>query len=170
MTPLADAALTAGSTSTPAAFSITGTGALHFTVTSSDPAVIPARIVTAGATGVSISPADCGTTTLTCSLVITPAYGGTVDLTLSVLDGARRSASATMHLSVSGDPPPPQPPPPVQLPPSEATIPAHGGGGGVLQWWAIGVLALLSARRQAAGHRGQRARPRHRDAGLEAEL
>ena len=147
ITPLPDATLNAGSSSPPTAFTVGGTGNIHFSVTSSDATVIPAAIVASGA-GVSITPADCGTTTMTCSLSITPAYGGASTVVLSALDGANRSASATMHITVNGAPPPS---------PTPTAVASHGGGG-VLHGWEIGILLLLIARRRRRAQRPARRR------------
>ncbi len=64
---LSDVALSAGVSSQSMSFIVTGTGDIHFTVTSSDTAVIPASIVAAGASGVTIGPVGCGTSTLSFS-------------------------------------------------------------------------------------------------------
>jgi hypothetical protein len=53
-------------------------------------------------------PATCGSSTNSCSVVITPALGlvGTAHLSVSVVDGAGRSALATFTLTVTTPPPP----------------------------------------------------------------
>jgi hypothetical protein len=143
ITALPDAAANAGASSAPMAFTVTGTGELHFSVTSSDPAVIPAALVAAGTPGVTVSPAGCGTSTLTCSVVVTPAYGGTSTVTLSAVDGAHRAAAATIHLTASGSPPPAATPAPAPSPTSSG----GGGGGGGLGWLEIAALLGLAGYR-----------------------
>jgi hypothetical protein len=106
--------------------------------------------VAAGSAGVTIQPDSCGATTLSCMLTVTAVggqYGGAVNLTVAVLDGANRSAPATMQVTVNGPPaPPPQPPPTVTV------SSGSGGGGGALRWWELLSVALLALtpRRQRA--------------------
>jgi hypothetical protein len=140
-----DAALTAGTSSPSYSFTVSGSGALHFTVTSSNVSSIPASIVAAGSPGVTIAPPDCGVSTVKCSLSVMPANGpgGTVNLTVAAVDGANRSASTSMSIAVTGS----------QAAPS--STPSSGGGGGVLEWWVIGSLGLIAShnvwrRRRAA--------------------
>ena len=146
----ADASLTAGSSSPSYSFTVSGTGALHFSVTSSNVASIPAAIVADGSAGVTITPSDCGVSTLTCSLSVTPASGpgGTVKLTVAAIDGANRSASSSMSIAVSG---------------SAAATPSSlhssgGGGGGMLDAWVVGFLGLIIAARRGTS----RSQPRSR--------
>jgi hypothetical protein len=146
MTSLADVPIDASSSRTSAAlpFTISGTGSLHFSVTSSNTTLVPASVGAAGAAGISVSPADCGSTTLTCSLTVTAAQyqGGTATVTVSTVDGAGRAAQATMHVTVTNPqtaPPPPPPPP---------TTSSGGGGGGSLSLWEI-CAALLALAAQA---------------------
>jgi len=141
LTPLPDATLNAGASSTPMSFSVTGTGTIHFTVTSSDASVVPASLVASGQSGVSISPANCGTVAMTCTLIITPAAGGASLLTLAAVDGANRAASATMHITVNGASAPPP------APTTSTAVPSHGGGG-ALQWWSLAILAAVGAQRR----------------------
>jgi hypothetical protein len=168
ITPLPDLAANAGASSQPVAFAISGTGDIHFTVTSSDPAVIPGSIVAAGMPGVTVTPAGCGTSALSCGLLVTPAYGGTSTLTLSAVDGANRSASATLHLLATGAPPPPPPPPPPAPAPTPTPAPASasasGGssGGGGLGWLELTLLcgwasyrafsSAVAERQSGSGH------------------
>ena len=137
ITSLPDSSLTAGSSSPSYPFTVSGTGALHFSVTSSNTASIPAAVVAAGSAGVTIAPADCGISTLTCTLSVMPANGpgGTVNVTVAAVDGANRSASAAMTIAVAGSAP---------LQPSSTpnSTPASGGGGGALNWWMIAALLL----------------------------
>jgi hypothetical protein len=142
ITSLPDSALMAGSRSPSYAFTVSGAGALHFSVTSSNTASIPASIVAAGSPGVTIAPADCGISTLSCSLSVMPANGpgGTVTVTVAAVDGANRSASASMTITVTGSPAPP---------PSSTPSPTPGpgsGGGGALDWWVIASLLLTGSR------------------------
>lgn len=136
MTSLPSSTVMAGSSSPSYPFTVTGTGALHFSVTSSDTSSIPASIVAAGSPGVTIAPADCGTSTLSCTLSVMPANGpgGTVNLTVAAVDGANRSASASMTITVTASAAPP--------PAATPTPPSGGGGGGALSWWMIASLLL----------------------------
>jgi hypothetical protein len=142
MTSLPDSALTAGSSSASYPFTVSGTGALHFSVTSSNIASIPASIVAAGSPGVTIAPADCGISTLSCTLAVMPANGpgGTVTVTVAAVDGASRSASATMTVTVTGS----ATPPPATTP--DPTPSSGRGGGGALDWCVIASLLLIGGR------------------------
>ncbi len=134
-----DAALTAGTGSPSYAFTVSGTGALHFSVTSSNTSSIPASVVAAGSAGVTITPDNCGVSTLTCSLTVMPANGpgGTVTLTVAAVDGANRSASSSIAVSVTGN----QSAPTISTP----TTPAgSGGGGGAFDWCVIAGLLLIA--------------------------
>jgi Subtilase family len=139
ITSLPDSAINAGASSPSYSFTVTGTGPLHFTITSSNTSSIPAAVVAAGSPGVTITPADCGTSTLTCSLSVTAANGagGTVTVTVAAVDGANRSATDSMKVNVTGN----------QTAPSNSTpqpSTGSGGGGGALDWWVIAVLLLGS--------------------------
>jgi hypothetical protein len=138
ITSLPDSSLNAGSSSPSYPFTISGTGALHFSVTSSNATSIPASVVAAGSPGVTIAPADCGVSTLTCTLSVMPANGpgGTVTVTVAAVDGANRSAPASMTVAVTGSAPPPPTP--------EPTATSGGGGGGALEWWVIASLLLMA--------------------------
>jgi hypothetical protein len=154
ITSLPDSALMAGSSSPSYPFTVSGTGALHFSVTSSNTVSIPPSIVAAGSPGVTISPADCGTSTLTCALSIMPANGpgGTVKVTVTAVDGANRSAAASMTVSVTGSPTPP---------PTATPTPSPSGGGGALDWWVIASLVLMGShnvRRRAIARRRREVR------------
>jgi hypothetical protein len=138
ITSLPDSALMAGSSSPSYPFTVSGTGALHFSVTSSNTASIPASIVAAGSPGVTITPVDCGTATLSCALSVMPANGpgGTVTVTVAAVDGANRSAPASMTVTVTGSP---------EQPPAATPNPtpgSSGGGGGALDWWVLASLLL----------------------------
>ncbi len=142
MTALPDSTITAGSRSADLPFTVTGTGHLHFSVTSSNAALIPASIVPAGTPGVALNPSTCGTTALTCTLSVTAAthQGDNAKLTVAVVDGANRSAPATMTITVTGDTTPAPAPPPA---PPTVTV-TSGGGGGALSWWEVAALALFA--------------------------
>lgn len=151
ITPLPDSSLNAGSSSPSYTFTVSGTGALHFSVTSSNATSIPASIVAAGSPGVTIAPADCGVSTLTCTLSVMPANGpgGTVTVSVAAVDGANRSASASMTVAVTGS---------AASPPSSTSGPtptSGGGGGGALDWWVIASLLLVAS---GTAHRGVIAR------------
>ncbi len=138
---LLDSTIDPGKSTSAYPITVSGTGTLHFSVTTSDSTLIPASIVAAGSAGVTISPDSCGSTTLACTLTVTAVngqYGGAVNLTLSVLDGANRSAPATMKVTVNGSPAPPP-----SAPPTVTVSSGSGGGGGALHWWELWFLALL---------------------------
>jgi hypothetical protein len=91
---------------------------------------------------VTIAPADCGSSTLSCTLSVMPANGpgGTVNVTVAAVDGANRSASASMTVTVTGSA---APPPAVTPNPTPAS---GGGGGGALGWGTIASLLLTGSR------------------------
>lgn len=136
-----------GSVSTTAQpFSVTGTGTLHFSVSSSNTALVPNSVVSAGTAGVTIS-AGCGSTTLSCTLAVTPVTGqaGTAILTVSVLDGANRAATTQVTLTET------DPAPGATSSSGGGTAATGGGGGGGMQGWAVlwlGVLLAWSQRRR----------------------
>ncbi|HTY93367.1 MAG TPA: S8 family serine peptidase [Steroidobacteraceae bacterium] len=145
ISPLIDASSTGSASTTPQALNISGTGTLHFTVSSSNTALVPNAIVNTGTPGVSVS-SGCGTSTLACTLTVTPVTGqaGMATLTVSVVDGANRSAPATMTFTATDPAPAPAP-----------TGGGHGGGGGVQDWALLGIGALLAwSRSRAMGSRG----------------
>ena len=137
-----------GSASTAAQpFTVTGTGTLHFTVSSNNAALVPNSVVSAGTAGVTVS-AGCGSTTLSCTLVVTPVTGqaGTAILTLSVLDGANRAATTQVTLTETD----PAPGPTSSSGGGTATTGGGHSGGGGMQGWALlwlGVLLAWSQRR-----------------------
>ncbi len=146
MTSLPDATLNAASSSSAYPFNVTGIGTLHFTVTSSNTTLIPGALVSSGSPGVTIAPSTCGSSILSCTLVVTTAHGAssTVKLTIAAVDGGGRSAPATMTVTVNGD----QPAAPSSPPASS------GGGGGTLTPWELVVLLLICTRQCAVTHRG----------------
>jgi hypothetical protein len=146
ITSLPDATVDNGSSTAAYPFAVSGTGNLHFTVTSSDATLVPASIVAAGSPGVTISPATCGTGASSCTLVVTAArgYGGSTNLTVSALDGANRAAVATMKVNVNG---PPEPSTTLPPPGPAAAGAGGGGGGGAFGWPAIAALILVGGLR-----------------------
>ena len=120
---------------------VTGTGTLKFTVSSSNTALVPSAIVAAGSPGVTLT-AGCGSTTLSCSVYVTPVPGqaGTATLAISVLDGANRSAIARTTLTAA------QPAPATNSTSGGTGSSAgSGGGGGALGGGSLLWLAGLSA-------------------------
>ncbi len=139
ITSLPDVTVSGSATSDASSFTVSGTGNLHFSVTSNNTGLIPSSIVAAGAPGVTIVPSTCGVSTLTCTVSVTPRIGvsGTANVMVSALDGANRSAPASM--TVTSNDPAPAPPPTVTV------SSGSGGGGGVLGWWEILSVALLAS-------------------------
>jgi hypothetical protein len=155
ITALTDATSSGSASSTAQPFTVSGTGTLHFTVSSSNTALVPNAIVNAGTAGVTLS-SGCGTSTLNCTLLVTPIVGqsGTATLTVSALDGANRPASAQLTFTATD----PAPAPPGGGGSTSGTSSSTGsgtasgshGGGGALQGWALlwlAGLALWSQRR-----------------------
>jgi hypothetical protein len=149
ITALADQTSSGSASSAAQALSITGTGTLHFTVSSSNTNLVPNSVVSAGQPGVAFS-AGCGSSTLTCTVLVTPVIGqaGTALLGISVLDGANRPATSQFTFTATA--PAAAPPPAVVVTPPPAA--ASGGGGGLqssaLLW--LTVLLLWSQRRALA--------------------
>jgi len=145
ITALPDSTLVGGTSTQAYPFTVSGTGNLHFSVTSSNALLVPASIVAAGTPGVTVSPSTCGTSTMTCTVTVTAATGrtGTTVVTFSAVDGANRSAPATMNVTISdpGGPIAADSPNPAS---SGNTGGAGGGGGGALGWLGIVLLALLA--------------------------
>ncbi|HEY6457482.1 MAG TPA: S8 family serine peptidase [Steroidobacteraceae bacterium] len=126
-----------GSASTAAQpLGITGTGVLHFSVSSSNPTLVPNSIVSAGQPGVTLS-TGCGSSTLACTVSVKPVIGqaGTAILTISLLDGANRPATTQWTLTAT------DPAPVVVTPPTPVATGGGGGGGGM----QLGALLWLSA-------------------------
>lgn len=142
ITSLSDVTIDASSSTTSGgvSFTISGMGTLHFSIASTNAMLVPASVAASGAPGVAISPADCGATTLTCSLTVTaaPYQGGTTTLTVSAVDGAGRSAPATMHVTVNNPQPAPAP-----AASSSKSSGGGGGGGGSLDFWSLVVTATV---------------------------
>ena len=150
ITALTDATSSGSASTTTQPFQVTGTGPLHFTVGSSNTALVPNSVVSAGTPGVTVSPA-CGVSTLTCTLLVTPQLGqsGTATLTLSAVDGAGRPA-ATQLVFTATDPAPA----PTGSGGGSSTLGGGGGapapsghsGGGALGLWALLFLAAHTRR------------------------
>jgi hypothetical protein len=66
--------------------------------------------------------------------------GGMVNLTVAAVDGANRSASSSIAVSVTGN----QSAPTNSTP---ATPASSGGGGGAFDWWVIAGLLLIAVPR-----------------------
>jgi hypothetical protein len=136
ITTLPDSNLESDAASPAYPFTVSGTGNLHFSVASTNASLVPSSIVTTGA-GISIAPSTCGTSTMSCTLSVTPTMGqgGTASVTLSVVDGANRSASTTMMVSATASP--------MTAATASASSGSGSGGGGALAWWELASLALL---------------------------
>ena len=137
---LPDVTIDGAASSSAHPFTVSGTGSLHFTVASSNPSLIPSSIAAAGAPGITISPGNCGSTVLSCTLTVTPQGGvaGTAQVTFAAVDGANRSAPATMSVTVTN-------PVGQTVTVSAAPSASSGGGGGALDAWTLAGLALLAA-------------------------
>ena len=156
ITTLSDQSSSGSASTMPQALSITGTGMLHFTVSSSNTTLVPNSVVSAGQAGVTFS-AGCGSSTLTCTVAVMPVIGqaGTAILTISVLDGANRPAASQLTLTATD--PAAAPPPAVVVTPPPTAASGGGGGGGALQSWALlslSILVLWSRRRALPAPRG----------------
>jgi hypothetical protein len=97
-----------GTTSTSSSFTVTGTGNLSINVQSSNATLIPGTFVAAGTAGVTVTPANCGQGSTACSISFTPSAGqvGSANITLTVSDGAQRTATATATVTVTKPAPP----------------------------------------------------------------
>ncbi len=142
ITTLADETSTDSASGATQAFSVTGTGPLHFTVSSNNTTLVPSSLVAAGAPGVTLS-AGCGSSTLSCTIFITPVTGqaGMATVTVTALDGANRPAATQLTLTATN---------PAPAPPPASGGGSGGGGGGALQVWALlwfGVLVAYSQHR-----------------------
>jgi hypothetical protein len=93
-----------GGSSAQVSITLAGTGTLTLSG-KSDNAALVAFGTSAAA---QFEPASCGSSTNSCSILITPALGhvGTAHLSLSVVDGAGRSASTSFTVTVTSPPPP----------------------------------------------------------------
>ncbi|MGH9643962.1 MAG: S8 family serine peptidase [Terriglobales bacterium] len=130
LTGFAGATIVGGTSSPPNAITVTGTGNLTFSVTSTNQALIPAVLASAGAPGVTISPSTCGTSTGACTVSVTPSSGqtGSSSITLTVADAAKRSVSMSAAMTVTS-------------PPAAAMGGGRGGGGSL----DVQTLLMLSA-------------------------
>ncbi len=144
ITALSNQTSTGSASTTAQPFTVSGTGTLHFSVSGNNTALVPNSIVSAGAAGVTVS-AGCGSTTLSCTLSVTPVTGqaGTAVLTVSVLDGANRAATTQMTLTATD----PAPASSTSTGSGGSTAPSGGGGGGGggVQGWALLALGALLA-------------------------
>ena len=135
-----------GGTSSPAyAFTVSGTGKLHFAVQSTNAQLVPAAVVPAGSPGVTVSPSACGATVLQCTLTINAGTGstGTTTLTVQAVDGANRTASTHLTVDVNTPGASPGAPPP----PAASAKGASSSGGGALDWGVLALLASIGVRR-----------------------
>lgn len=146
ITSLPDLTIDASSSTTSSAitFTVSGTGTIHFTATSTNTALVPGSIASTNAPGVAITPANCGSSTLACSLTVTaaPYEGGTATITVSAVDGAGRAAPATLHVTVNNPKSAPSPP-----------TAGSKGGGGSIDPLAVICLWLPTLLRVALRHR-----------------
>jgi hypothetical protein len=93
-----------GGSSVQVPITLAGTGTLTLSGKSDD-----ATLIAFGTSATAqFEPASCGSSTNACSILITPALGrvGTAHLSLSVVDGAGRSASTGFTVTVTSPPPP----------------------------------------------------------------
>ena len=95
------ATIVGGSRSTSLPINIGGTGNLNLSIS-------PASLIPADSSGVQLSPANCGSGTNVCSVVLTPSMGqsGLTMVTISVTDGAKRTASYQASVTVNKPPAP----------------------------------------------------------------
>ncbi len=154
ITALVDQTSTGSNSTHAQAFTLTGTGALHFAVSSTNTALVPNAVVSDTAPGVMVS-AGCGTSTLSCTLAVTPVAGqaGTAVLTVSALDGANRGATAQMTLTATDPGPPTSTSNGGGSTGTTGTAASStgvavsngssGGGGGLADWVLFGLAALV---------------------------
>jgi hypothetical protein len=114
----------------PVAFTVSGSGILTVSASSSNQALLPNS-------GISVS-SGCGDSNLSCTATLATAAGqtGTTTLSLSVTDAFGQSGSTTVTLEVvqASSPPPPPPEPPA----GSASERGRSGGG------SIDVLSLVA--------------------------
>jgi MYXO-CTERM domain-containing protein len=150
ITALANQLSVGSATTTAQALTVSGTGPLHFTASSSNAALVPGTIVAAGTPGITLS-SGCGTVTLNCTVSVTPVRGqaGAATVTISVLDGANRPAVTMMTLSATD-------PAPATVSSASPPPTSSGGnsGGGALQSWVLlwlGAVLAWALRRRREG-------------------
>ena len=102
ITSLSPLSLVGYVTTLPASFSLGGFSSLTVTATSSNPSLIPSSIVSSGTAGVTLS-SGCGTSTNSCTVAVTPIAGqtGSSTITLTVTDGAKRTATTSFQVNVA---------------------------------------------------------------------
>jgi hypothetical protein len=93
-----------GGSSAQVPITLAGTGTLHLSGRSDNAALVAFGTPAAP----KFVPASCGSSTNSCSILITPAPGqvGVAHLSVSVVDGAGRSASTSLTVTVTSPPPP----------------------------------------------------------------
>ena len=127
VTGLANVSVTIGQNVPAASFTISGTGALTVTASSSNTTLLPNA-------GLNVS-SGCNANGAQCTLAITPAAGqtGTATVTVTAKDIYGQQGSGSFTVTVNGLPPPPS-----------------GGGGAMGTWSLLGLLMalLLSTRRR----------------------
>ncbi len=98
-----DSTVVGGSSTPPASMTANGFGTLSFSVTSSNPSLIPASLGATGTPGVTLTPATCGNGTSACMVSVTPEIGqiGTATITLIAKDGANRVATTPTTITVT---------------------------------------------------------------------
>ncbi len=151
ITALSDQTSMASASTTGQPLSVTATGALHFAVSSTNTALVPNAIVTAGTPGVTVS-SGCGTSTLACTLSVTPVLGqaGTATLTISALDGANRAATTRMTFTATDPAPPSSANPGGNTVGTTPVSSGHSGGGGFEVWSLLSLSALAAWSRRRA--------------------
>jgi hypothetical protein len=101
VSPLSAQTVVGGTSSSALPFTIGGTGALTVTANSSNTTVV-------ANSGVVIAPSTCPTSTTTCNVTITPVLGqvGTANISVTIADGAKRTASTRFAVTVTKPTPP----------------------------------------------------------------
>jgi len=108
LTSWGNSSVVGGSSTSATPITVNGFGTLHFSVTSSNPSLIPASLVAARAAGITLTPANCGSGSTACAVSATPAIGqvGSATVTVTAKDGANRAATTTTTITVTKPPPP----------------------------------------------------------------
>jgi len=94
-----------GSSSSSYPMTVTGTGTLKYSVTSTNTSLIPASMVAMGSAGITLT---CFAGTTSCTVAFTPTMGqvGAANVTITATDGAGRSASVQSAIAVTMPPAP----------------------------------------------------------------